>query len=144
MSRKERKVGDTELALTRRLKEHGRKPKTIDAYCKWYLRYMRYLHGVYGKWVNPREVREPDFEEFLTALACDSTVAPATQNQAFYAICYLYRYVLESPLENVSALRAKGNTTVRTILDQPEIELLLSRLTGVALSPLAKCAPILK
>lgn len=120
-----------ELALERRLKEHGRKRSTINVYCNWYYRYMLWLRSTRGKWIPPTDVAEPEFEQWLTMLACDRTVSPKTQNQAFSAICYLYRHVLKRPLENVSALRAKDHSTVRTILDQPEISLLIDRLSGI-------------
>lgn len=121
-----------ELALVRRMKEHGRKRSTIDAYCNWYYRYMLWLKNKYGNWTDPRNVAEADFEQWLTALACDRTVSPKTQNQAFSAICYLYTNLLKKPLVNVSALRAKDHSIERTILDQPEIVLLFERLRGVA------------
>ena len=129
--KKARKKGDQEIAFARRMKEHGRKPKTITAYCNWYYRYMVFLKNTYGRWMQPIEVAEAEFEEFLTGLACDANVAPKTQNQAFYAICYLYKHLLDRPLENVNALLAKDITTVRTILDQSEITPLLNSLTGI-------------
>lgn len=126
-----RQPGQLEIALARRLKEHGRKRSTIDVYCNWYYRYMCHLKHILGQWTDPRTVGQVELEHWLTSLACDAHVSPKTQNQAFSAICYLYREVLKTPLENVSALRAKGSTNVRTILDQPEISLLLSKLTGL-------------
>ena len=130
---KNRKKGQTELALISRMKEHGRKRPTIEAYCNWYYRYMVYLKQTHGKWIDPREVGEAELEQWLTALACESHVSPKTQNQAFSAICYLYTHLLKRPLENVSALRAKDYSIERTILDQPEIVLLVEQLRGVPL-----------
>lgn len=127
----QRTKGETEIALERRLKEHGRKRSTIKLYCMWYYRYMLYLREKHKRWMDPRTIGEREFEEWLSHLANDLHVSPKTQNQAFSAICYLYRHVLKRPLENVSALRAKGETNERTILDQPEVEALLGVLTGV-------------
>ena len=112
-----RRKGEMELALVRRMKEHGRKRATIDAYCNWYYRYMLWLKSKYGKWTDPRNVAEADFEQWLTALACDRTVSPKTQNQAFSAICYLYTNLLKKPLVNASA--AGASDTLRSLLANP-------------------------
>jgi hypothetical protein len=43
--------------------------------------------------------REPKIESFLTDLAVHGNVAPATQNQAMNALVFLYKRVLNHPLE---------------------------------------------
>ena len=47
---------------------------------------------------------------FLTYLAVERKVSASTQNQAFNAILFLYREVLDQPLENVQAFCAKQST----------------------------------
>ena len=49
-------------------------------------------------------------EAFLTYLAVERKVSASTQNQAFNAILFLYREVLDQPLENVQAFHAKQST----------------------------------
>ena len=126
-----RKPGGLETRLARRLRENGRKKGTIKACVGWYRRYMFDTYKEFGRFVHPSELREAEFEEWLTGLACDRQVSPSTQKQAFYAICYLYNYVLKEPLVGVDALRPKGNKNVRVILDQSEIRELLNRATGI-------------
>jgi integrase len=59
-------------------------------------------------------------------------VTANTQNQAFSALCYFYSKVLERPLVDVSALRAKRPETVREVLDESELIELFSKLKGKA------------
>ena len=50
----------------------------------------------------------PEIEAFLTHLAVEGNVAGSTQNQAFNAILFLYRNVLNISLEGaeIDAIRA--------------------------------------
>jgi hypothetical protein len=45
-------------------------------------------------------------EGFLSDLAVNGNVSASTQNQAFNALLFLYREILNQPLENVQAVRA--------------------------------------
>jgi site-specific recombinase XerD len=69
--------------------------RTIDTYQNWVLRYIRF-HGKQ----HPRELDRDHVEEFLTSLAIQSNVSASTQNQALAAISFLYRDVLNVPLED--------------------------------------------
>lgn len=75
---------------------------TEESYVGWVRRYC--LHGR----KLPKEMpAEKKAESFLTDLAKRLQVAARTQNQALAAILFLYRYVLDRPLGNVNALRAR-------------------------------------
>lgn len=67
----------------------------------------------------------------MSYLANEQNVAANTQNQAFASLCYLYREVLNQPLENVSALRAKRPQRIREVLDVSEIVTLFNTLHGI-------------
>jgi site-specific recombinase XerD len=69
-------------------------------------------------------------EAFLTALALDG-VAASTQNQAFNAILFFYRYVLKQELGNVNALRAKRPPSLRYCPDRQETLQLLANVSDV-------------
>jgi len=75
---------------------------TEDAYCGWIARYYDYCKGV-----SAGLSAEQNVEAFLVDLAVRRRIAARTQNQAFAALLYLYKEVLEKPLTNVAALRAK-------------------------------------
>jgi site-specific recombinase XerD len=50
---------------------------------------------------------ERKIEQFLTDLARQRDISASTQNQALNAILFFYREVLQQPIDNVNALRAK-------------------------------------
>ena len=60
----------------------------------------------------------PEIDAFLTHLAVEGNVAGSTQNQAFNAILFLYRNVLNISLEGaeIDAIRAHKKGNKRTIL----------------------------
>ncbi len=75
---------------------------TEDIYCGWIARYYDFCKEVPGDLEPERKA-----EAFLTDLAVRKRLAARTQNQAFAALLFLYRDVLEKPLGNVESLRAK-------------------------------------
>ena len=60
-----------------------------------------------GSFRHPGEMGISEVNQFLTHLAVDRKVTAATQNQALSAIVFLYKYVLQRPLqdEQLSAVR---------------------------------------
>ena len=49
---------------------------------------------------HPRDMGKPEIEAFLSYLVMKRNVASFTQNQAFNALLFLYRKVLDISLEN--------------------------------------------
>lgn len=81
---------------------------TEQSYVGWIVRYYNYARKL------PRDLpSEKKFESFLTMLAREREVSASTQNQAFNAILYLYKHVLQRPLGDVDGLRAKRSTFAR-------------------------------
>jgi site-specific recombinase XerD len=65
---------------------------------------------------------ERKIEAFLTDLAVRGKVAPSTQNQAMNALVFLYRQVLEQPLdEKIDAIRAERSPHVPVVLTREEV-----------------------
>ena len=64
--------------------------RTEQAYVDWIRRFILF-HGKR----HPLEMGEPEVEAFLTHLAVNRNVAASTQNQAFSALLFLYREVLQ-------------------------------------------------
>ena len=61
---------------------------------------------------------ERKIEAFLTHLAVDEQVASATQNQAMNALVFLYKRVLQLPLnETINAVRADRKVNVPVVFD---------------------------
>ncbi|MCC7053176.1 MAG: integron integrase [Gemmatimonadaceae bacterium] len=101
--------------------------RTVQAYSRWVVAYVRY-HGVR----HPRELGVDAVREFLTHLARDRQVAASTQNQALAALQFLYRDVLGAPLPVVSGVApARKPAVLPAVLSRGEVQQLLSAMDGV-------------
>ena len=81
----------------------------------------------------------PEIESFLSHLAVDRNVAPSTQNQALHAILFLYREVLEQPVQGrINALRAQELRRLPTVLTVDEVQKLPDQMSHGVRSPLER------
>ena len=100
--------------------------RTEQTYIKWILDYIRF-NGLR----HPREMGKPEIERFLSHLAVNRNVAISTQNQALNAILFLYKYVLDMPLNDyIDAIRSKKQKQLPTVLSQSEISQLFQHISG--------------
>lgn len=98
--------------------------KTEKSYIHWIKRFI--LHQ--GK-RHPSELAEPEVADFLSWLAATRRCSPATQNQALCALVFLYRHVLERPLNDINNIRfAKRQTRIPVVLDTQEVTSILAAL----------------
>ena len=74
----------------------------------------------------------PEIEAYLTYLTTDRGVAASTQNQAMYAILFLYWEVLKIKIdvEEVDAIRAEKPERLPVVLSRPEAKRIISLLQG--------------
>jgi len=73
-----------------------------------------------------------EIEAFLSHLAVDRKVAASTQNQAFNALLFLYRHVLEIEIgDNINAVRAKKPKRLPTVMTKKETVKVINALSGV-------------
>jgi integrase len=80
---------------------------------------------------HPGEMGESEVGEYLIHLAAERQVAPATQNQALNALVFLYRHVLDRPLDLIDGVvRAKRRERLPVVLTRDEIQRVLSNLDG--------------
>ncbi len=101
--------------------------RTEQSYVYW-IRYFIRFH----KLRHPNEMREPEVKHFLNHLANDRKVSASTQNQALCAILYLYREVLETPLELIKGVdRARRTRNLPVVLSRNEVRSILQNLEGV-------------
>lgn len=121
-----------EQRLREKIRSQGKADSTADVYWYWIARFIRFAKDKRGEWTDPETLGRRQVEVFLSYLANRENVSANTQNQAFSALCYLYREVYGKPLENVSALRAKRPSGTRDVLDQSEIVALFAELQGTA------------
>ena len=96
--------------------------RTEKTYLHWIKRYILF-HGKR----HPSEMRETEVAEFLSHLAMSRRVSASTQNQALNALVFLYRVVLERPLESIEGIvRAKRPQRLPVVLDPGEVRRILS------------------
>jgi site-specific recombinase XerD len=70
-------------------------------------------------------------EAFLTHLAIEGKVAASTQNQAFNAILFLYRDVLNQTLDfNIQAVQAKRSTHLPTVPTPQEVKSIIAQMNS--------------
>lgn len=75
---------------------------------------------------------EEKVEAFLSYLAVQRNVAVSTQNQAMNALVFLYKRVLETPLEKtVDAIRSSKSRKIPVVLTQDEVRQVITLLEGV-------------
>ncbi|MEZ5950999.1 MAG: integron integrase [Planctomycetaceae bacterium] len=104
--------------------------KTEKAYVSWIEKYLRYHRDEnYGIWRHPRELREAEVEQYLSYLATEQQVAPSTQEQAFSALIFLYRRVLDLPLKDINARRARPQQRIPVVLSMEEVHQLLGAIS---------------
>jgi len=95
---------------------------TEKAYVSWVEKFLRFHKGRNNSvWKHPAEMGKAEVEEYLTWLAVEQNVAPSTQEQAFSALIFLYREVLDIPLQEVQALRAKPKRRLPVVLSKDEV-----------------------
>jgi integron integrase len=98
--------------------------KTEHSYCYWirlFIRYHRMRH--------PSDMGAQEVSQFLTWLAVHRRVSAATQNQAFNAIVFLYRKVLDIQLEHIdNVIRAKQSRRIPVVFTRHEVAAILHQL----------------
>ena len=83
---------------------------------------------------HPNEMGADEISEFLTHLAVAEKVSASTQNQAFFALLFLYRDVLRITLPKIeNVLRAKRPERVPVVFTPKEAKAILANLAGVPL-----------
>ena len=106
--------------------------KTEETYVQWYRRYVLFHKERLGQAVHPAEMGAAEIECFLTHLAVNRDLAASSQNQALNALIFLYRTVLDVPVEGIDAMRAKRSQHLPVVLTQEEVASLLGAVKGDA------------
>ena len=107
------------------LRLHHYSIHTERSYIDWIKRYVQF-HQMRCR--EDLAEGESKIEAFLTDLAVRGKVAASTQNQAMNALVFLYKRVLEKPLDEViDAVRAERKVNVPVVLTREEV----SRVTHI-------------
>jgi integrase len=102
--------------------------RTEKAYAGWVARFLK-RYGLDDE-DSFTAVGAPEVKAFLSGLAIHGKVAPSTQNQAFNALLFLFRRVLQRKLEFVDAVRANRPPRLPVVLSRDQAQRLLGALSG--------------
>jgi integron integrase len=101
---------------------------TERAYCDWI---KRFIHFHSMKCRDDLDGGEAKIEQYLTHLAINGNVSPATQNQAMNALVFLYKRILKQPLDGqINAIRAQKKQNIPVVLSKNEVALVISLIIG--------------
>ena len=101
--------------------------RTEQRYLAWIRRFI-----LFHSKRHPIHMGQAEIEAFLTHLAVKEKVAAATQNQALNALLFLYRQVLNLPVDfPLSSVRARRPKRMPTVLSKEEVLLLLPCIDGI-------------
>jgi len=118
-------------ALAGEIKIRHYSPKTFKSYQSWVRKFQTF--------VRSKEVIlvcQQDAKLFLTNLAVEKQVAASTQNQAFNALLFLFRYILKTSFNDLKDTpRAKRSQYVPVVLSRPEVNAVFSHLSPKCLLP---------
>ncbi|RZB30405.1 MAG: hypothetical protein SRB1_02685 [Desulfobacteraceae bacterium Eth-SRB1] len=106
-----------------------RSMSTEKTYIGWLRVFYRFLNGA-----SPYEIDDSHVKDFLTYLAVERHVAQATQSQAFNAILFLYRHILDKDIQNLhEVIRARPKRRLPVVMTKQEVFKLFDNLNGTNL-----------
>jgi integron integrase len=101
--------------------------RTEDVYHNFIKRYI-----LFHDKRHPKEMGAEEISKFLTHLAVEEKVSASTQNQAFFALLFLYRDVLRIDLPKIeNVLRAKRPEHIPVVFTPKEAKAILANLSGI-------------
>lgn len=103
--------------------------KTEQTYCEWINRYIEFFNNE----KHPRNMGKKEIDSFLSHLVTKRNVAASTQRQALNAIVFLYRRVLDMPIENIDPVKAKKLVRLPVVMTKKEVRLVLKEMKGINL-----------
>jgi integron integrase len=99
--------------------------KTLKTYADWGRKFQGFLRNK-----PPDELSAADVKAYLTYLAVNCKVSASTQNQAFNALLFLYRHILNKDFgDHKDIPRAKKSKYIPVVLSRQEIESVVKHLT---------------
>ena len=97
---------------------------TERSYCDWIKRYISFHQMKSHADLKESELK---IEQFLTHIAVHENVSPSTQNQAMNALVFLYKKVLEQPLDKkIDAIRDKTKKNIPVVMSRDEVSNVIS------------------
>lgn len=110
--------------LSRLLRARGYSPRTRETYLHWATRFLRFHRMPHWRVLGPEHL-----EQFLSHLANERQVSPATLNLAASALTFLYREALGSDVA-ADVPRARGAKRLPVVLTRSEVRRILQETRG--------------
>ncbi|HJW27728.1 MAG TPA: phage integrase N-terminal SAM-like domain-containing protein, partial [Saprospiraceae bacterium] len=99
-------------------------PRTLEAYKHWTQKFQTFTNSK-----EPQLLSMEDVKKFLSFLAVDKKIAASSQNQAFNALLFLFKHVLEKDFGRIEGVvRAKRRPYIPVVLSQEEVHRVIRRL----------------
>jgi integron integrase len=115
-------------AMVRMLRLKQRSYRTELSYMKWLREFYLFVRPT-----PPNKLTDANIKNFLSHLAADNNVAKSTQNQAFNALLFFFRFILEKEVGSIhSAVRSKRGERLPTVLTPQEVMRIIDHMTGIA------------
>jgi integron integrase len=112
------------------LRYHHYSYRTEQTYCEWIIRFIKF----HGSQKHPMEMGKSEIEAFLSHLATNRRVAAATQRQALNALIFLYRHVLDKPIEDtIAPVKVKKRRRPPMVMTKSEVRRVLNQMKGTHL-----------
>ena len=99
---------------------------TERSYIRWVQKYIYFLAGLTSGLSS-----EEKFGRYMTHLAAECNVSASTQNQAFNALLFMYRHVLNIEPKGIKGKRARRDKTVPSVMTQEEVAAVMGKMQGV-------------
>lgn len=101
--------------------------KTEKTYLSWLRQFYRYLNGA-----SPYSLDDTHITNFLTHLAVDGNLAASTQDQAFNALLFFYRHVLDKEVGYLGeVVRSHKRKWLPVVLTRDELSRMFNNMYGV-------------
>jgi len=113
----------------RMLRLKHRSLNTEKTYMGWLRDFYRFSNST-----PPHALDESHLRDYLTHLAVDRKVAAATQTQAFNALLFVFRHVLDKEIRNLhQVIRVQRKRKLPVVLTKQEVFQLFEHLEGINL-----------
>jgi site-specific recombinase XerD len=99
--------------------------RTEQSYVEWCHRFLLFCGS------KPLDaLGVPDVQRFLSHLAVERSVSAKTQSLAYNAVAFLFKHLLERPLEDVKFSKTRKQARLPVVLSRDEMRALLAQMDG--------------
>jgi integron integrase len=107
---------------------------TERTYVEWMKRFFNYMIEIKGKDLSLSKPDSFDMKDYLGYLAIKKNVSSSTQNQAFNALLFLYRHILDIEVNGMEkTVRAKRGPKLPVVLAVNEVKKIFQLVEGTHL-----------